>query len=699
MKNSLYQSIPNNCPIQLKICGMVYTVIAGYHEKERSRSGPNTAIWYPYKLRENNDRRQFHLFTLYKAFTEISIMSSINIYFDELPDGSHKCKECDKVGTDKVYKPKTATTNLSYHLNTKHHIILKPSQVDTFSEPMTEKAKAEITKAFIMWVVDDLQPFTTCERDSFIEFVQRLNPRYTIPSRKTLRANIFKHYQSEKLSIKMLLEDLPGAVGLTTDLWTSLAQDSYCGVTVHFLTDEWQLKHLVLDVRPMPYPHTGEAIKEALMAIIIEFGIEKKVLTLTTDNASSMNKAFDLLAAEMLEDHKRTIYHIRCGAHILNLAVQYGLKNMFVTSGTSSTSGTSGTSGTAERPRRKPKTTAESLTAITNTNPEATTIENPVDKLRLCVNAIRRSTKLIEELRELCGISNEKYHEPANDCPTRWSSTFTMINTALGQKKAMMMLMANSDATHVRDAVNASDWAAFESALPTFAIFAKATKIFSLQNYANIYTVDEVFSGIIKFLDRQQADVQKAMAAKLQHYLEMLPNECWVAEILDPNRKIINNDPLAAQKKELFQRHAEIYAASCQTSLDNVKLPPLTPRKQKKTLLDEFRELIAELEPEPAISKIDVNSEILSYLAGSKAGGNVDPCAWWKTNEGEYPTLALMARDWLAIPASSVPCEQLFSLAGNTVTKNRNCLNPETAQVLLCLKSWWAYGGTFEMEN
>jgi hypothetical protein len=47
-----------------------------------------------------------------------------------------------------------------------------------------------------------------------------------------------------------------------------------------------------------------------------------------------------------------------------------------------------------------------------------------------------------------------------------------------------------------------------------------------------------------------------------------------------------------------------------------------------------------------------------------------------------------MARDFLSIQATSVACEQSFSVAGNTVTSIRNRLHPETARAILCSKSW-----------
>lgn len=319
--------------------------------------------------------------------------------------------------------------------------------------------------------------------------------------------------------------------------------------------------------------------------------------------------------------------------------------------------------------------------------------KTPINKLRLCINAIRRSSKLLNELQELCNITGEKYHEPANDCPTRWSSTHTMISTAVNQKKAMTMLMATSDTNYVRNSLDAKDWAAIEDSIPTLAVFSMATEVFSLQNYANMYTVSEIYSGIIKFLDREPTDASKIMAAKLREYSNKLPEERWLAEILDPNHKLDRDDPKRLEKFALLKKHAEAYADT-NSPVTDVQLAPTTPGRRKKTPIEKFRELIQEPQQEQVTVGVDLMLEIDRYIAGQKAGGRVDPCSWWKANEGEYPTLAIIARDWLAVPASSVPCEQLFSQAGNTITKNRNRLSPETAQILLCLKSWWTYSGT-----
>lgn len=66
---------------------------------------------------------------------------------------------------------------------------------------------------------------------------------------------------------------------------------------------------------------------------------------------------------------------------------------------------------------------------------------------------------------------------------------------------------------------------------------------------------------------------------------------------------------------------------------------------------------------------------------------------WWKVNEPMFPRLAQLAKRILAVPASSVPSERVFSLAGNIVSKKRSRINPEKVDMMIFLnmnmKTYW----------
>ena len=61
------------------------------------------------------------------------------------------------------------------------------------------------------------------------------------------------------------------------------------------------------------------------------------------------------------------------------------------------------------------------------------------------------------------------------------------------------------------------------------------------------------------------------------------------------------------------------------------------------------------------------------------------PLSWWARNKSTYPAVAVVARRLLAIPATSVPSERLFSKAGDVMSKKRNRLAPSKADRIVFL--------------
>jgi len=64
------------------------------------------------------------------------------------------------------------------------------------------------------------------------------------------------------------------------------------------------------------------------------------------------------------------------------------------------------------------------------------------------------------------------------------------------------------------------------------------------------------------------------------------------------------------------------------------------------------------------------------------------PQQWWSDHEGAHSMMACLARKYLATPATSVPCERLFSLSGHIVSKKRASLSSENVNRLVCLSNW-----------
>jgi hypothetical protein len=56
---------------------------------------------------------------------------------------------------------------------------------------------------------------------------------------------------------------------------------------------------------------------------------------------------------------------------------------------------------------------------------------------------------------------------------------------------------------------------------------------------------------------------------------------------------------------------------------------------------------------------------------------------WWRTHKSMFPNLGKMARQFLALPASSAGVERLFSRSGETHGDKRKRLKEETLQSLM----------------
>jgi len=90
---------------------------------------------------------------------------------------------------------------------------------------------------------------------------------------------------------------------------------------------------------------------------------------------------------------------------------------------------------------------------------------------------------------------------------------------------------------------------------------------------------------------------------------------------------------------------------------------------------------------EQTTKEISAEDEITRYIA-TPIDSNSDPLDWWRRFKGDFPVLANIASCYLSIQGSSVPSEQAFSMAANTITKIRCNLKPDTARAVMCLKSW-----------
>lgn len=75
------------------------------------------------------------------------------------------------------------------------------------------------------------------------------------------------------------------------------------------------------------------------------------------------------------------------------------------------------------------------------------------------------------------------------------------------------------------------------------------------------------------------------------------------------------------------------------------------------------------------------------YLDDECISRNEDPLLWWQRNQHLYPLMASVVKTKFSVIATSVPCERLFSKAGNIITECRTRLSAKQSKQILFLNT------------
>lgn len=80
-------------------------------------------------------------------------------------------------------------------------------------------------------------------------------------------------------------------------------------------------------------------------------------------------------------------------------------------------------------------------------------------------------------------------------------------------------------------------------------------------------------------------------------------------------------------------------------------------------------------------------AELEKYIDEKILDRRENPLRWWKERKHLYPILYQLAMKRLCVLATSVPCERLFSKAGQILTERRNRLSTQKFEKILFLNS------------
>ncbi|KAF2299651.1 hypothetical protein GH714_002212 [Hevea brasiliensis] len=321
-------------------------------------------------------------------------------------DTKGKCNYCNK---EFCCDPKrNGTTALRNHMNTckKHPHAIETRQALLDLQPNSNNVEGEvgtlttwkydenaIREALVSMIIIDELTFKFVEGEGFRKFMRAICPKFKIPSRWTISRDCYLVYVEERSKLKSYLKRNCQRVSLTTDTWTSLQRINYMCITAHFIDNDWKLHKKIINFCPIT-SHKGDAIGRAIETCLLEWGLDK-IFTITVDNASSNDIAISYLKKKLanwgVTVSNSDYLHMRCMAHIVNLVVMDGLKD----------------------------------------------VGESVLKVRNAVRYIRSSPARLKKFKEC--VEYEKIDGKSSLCldvPTRWNSTYLMLNIAQKYERA-----------------------------------------------------------------------------------------------------------------------------------------------------------------------------------------------------------------------------------------------------------------------
>ncbi|XP_069107962.1 E3 SUMO-protein ligase ZBED1-like [Argopecten irradians] len=313
-------------------------------------------------------------------------------------DNEHKlhdtrvCKQKDKL-TKLGNRDASGSTKQTFQ-TTLHQMVGMKS-----NNKLGAERKKEVDQSLMKMMAGKVLPFSLVDNVFFKNFVHALEPRYLLPSRRTLMGWLMQKKDEIEQKLSMEIRNCEG-VAITHDSWTSLATESFNTTTVHFIDNNWELQSAVLGTIKVEGSHTAENIAASLTEVKTKWALP--VCIATTDNAANEQKAFRILKWQ----------RFGCYGHRLNLIVKNAL--------------------------------------------QVNEVGRLVGKGRKLVTFFHTSTSANDKLMEKQKILQMKGigHKLITDVVTRWNSTLDMLERLLEQMPALMAVATDESASkHIKTTV------------------------------------------------------------------------------------------------------------------------------------------------------------------------------------------------------------------------------------------------------
>ncbi|XP_041735582.1 zinc finger BED domain-containing protein 4-like [Coregonus clupeaformis] len=525
----------------------------------------------------------------------------------------------------------------------------------------------DLDDALVNMLVKDTQPFSVVEEEGFAAFVQKLDPSYNLPNKQALKKMVGSRCEfiNDNVVSQMVISDF---VSLTSDMWTSIDKHSYISVTGHLVAENAQLSTFLLGISKLPENHKVIHIEEAKNQLVASWGLHSRVAAFVTETSDNMVATVQKLG----------ILQLPSFAHVLNLVI-----------------------------KRSMEATLE--------------LQDIRSQARAIVGFFKSNQNAEMRLAEVQGQLGRPEQKLIQEVDSRWNSSFSMLERVFDQRESVAAALSTLDTDIIP--LGSADYEVIHQCLGVLGSFNQATAELASEKRVSASKVIPLVRMLKITLEKKHGAIIHPTATQLVSNLQReLQTSCSMVEtepilalsaLLDPRFKM-----LAFGNQGYAQEAVKLLTSEC-ASLIRINpdkddtLPPSTtgsttpsPTSPHTTsrametasvsmatslskshdggLWEMFDSKVGETQSVQS-STADAAVEVQHYLSDPYLNRVENPMHYWEKHSKVYPHLFQLARKYLSVPASSVPCERIFTKAGDVFNKKRSCLSMKAAEQIMLL--------------
>eukprot|EP00981_Chlorochromonas_danica_P012030 scaffold4391_cov164-Ochromonas_danica.AAC.5 len=456
-------------------------------------------------------------------------------------------------------------------------------------------------------------PFHFVEQPIFQAFVSALQPNFVVPLKDNLIDHVNSLYAQLLPSlIEYLADDAHGRFSLNAEVWC----DSYLVLWVHFLNGKWQRVKLIVGLQPLTNLYDHEEISEKICQEMEKWpSVMRKVMT----TRLSIVHRNSLYVSDSMLSHVAAFQESSVQRRIMHdgqiwLPVPHGCLSQVAR-------------------------------LIANRLIEVGEAQNVMTKLRSHVGADG-------------GV------DVMEDDPLKRS--LYLIATSRTKRSVSSSVKGNGTQVLTR-----GDWAIVDLLERLLVPLNQLTDV--IPSHLAFWKVYSLQTILLQEQEKVGDIASGAFTQAISKCVEIL-NTCWtrdmfgsstlgyrIAHVLDPRSKLVYYkykfpNRVDDLKRTVYDIYEKYYTPGCTSTLSSIPIPS-EALHSVSDFPEDFQEILCHNLPiEKSPHSLSHSSELEDYLSRdlhihAKDKFNIE--GWWKDHEVEYPHLARMARDFLALTSCS----------------------------------------------